>query len=449
MSRPSVTVSWTIVVVACLGTIAGNIVLGDRNVEEDDTTRWILLRLQSRVLVAAHQWSPGQALPQAAALEAEATTPRLARAMAALYAEIDDRRPSPAALAMLARDRDTLDDPGELALHQAVELAVRDGTAALTPEQADRIRSSMGWFGDLLLVSDAPADDPARRALLAGAQRALLGFAAVLAAGGAGVLAGIVLLVVAAVRRHRGRLVFAMNPPPVHGPVYLRAFAVYVGLFFLLQIVPALAGESLGGALTGAVALVGLVVASLLGVLWPLLRGVPAAEARTDLGFHRGRGILREAACGIVGYVAILPVFAAGFAATLVLITLRSLVGGDGGGGPVSHPIVPLVTEGGTAVRLAILFLAAGFAPFFEEWMFRGALYGHLRTRAGIVLSGTAMALLFAAIHPQGLLTVPALGALAFGFGLLREWRGSLIAPMVAHALHNGTLVALMWIALP
>jgi len=57
------------------------------------------------------------------------------------------------------------------------------------------------------------------------------------------------------------------------------------------------------------------------------------------------------------------------------------------------------------------------------------------------------MGVLFAAIHPQGLATIPALAGLAIGFALIREWRGSLIAPMAAHAMHNGILVGFMWLA--
>jgi membrane protease YdiL (CAAX protease family) len=30
---------------------------------------------------------------------------------------------------------------------------------------------------------------------------------------------------------------------------------------------------------------------------------------------------------------------------------------------------------------------------------------------------------------------------LGFGFAMMREWRGSLIAPMVAHFLHNATIM--------
>jgi membrane protease YdiL (CAAX protease family) len=38
--------------------------------------------------------------------------------------------------------------------------------------------------------------------------------------------------------------------------------------------------------------------------------------------------------------------------------------------------------------------------------------------------------------------------ALGFGFALLREWRGSLIAPMTAHALNNGIVMTFLIVAL-
>jgi membrane protease YdiL (CAAX protease family) len=51
---------------------------------------------------------------------------------------------------------------------------------------------------------------------------------------------------------------------------------------------------------------------------------------------------------------------------------------------------------------------------------------------------------LFASIHPQGILGLPALGGLATLFCLLRETRNSLIAPMTAHAMVNGTTLLLL-----
>ncbi|MBI4025702.1 MAG: CPBP family intramembrane metalloprotease [Verrucomicrobia bacterium] len=46
-------------------------------------------------------------------------------------------------------------------------------------------------------------------------------------------------------------------------------------------------------------------------------------------------------------------------------------------------------------------------------------------------------------IHPQGWFAVPVLMSLGFTFGFLREWRGSLIAPVCAHAINNGLILAL------
>jgi membrane protease YdiL (CAAX protease family) len=56
--------------------------------------------------------------------------------------------------------------------------------------------------------------------------------------------------------------------------------------------------------------------------------------------------------------------------------------------------------------------------------------------------------LIFAALHPQGFLAIPALASIGMGFSLLREWRDSLIAPMVAHAINNGILVGMLWLIL-
>ncbi|MDG1899304.1 MAG: CPBP family intramembrane metalloprotease, partial [Phycisphaerales bacterium] len=98
-----------------------------------------------------------------------------------------------------------------------------------------------------------------------------------------------------------------------------------------------------------------------------------------------------------------------------------------------------------------VYFVAAVVAPFLEETVFRGVLYRQLRSATGrwrigwsVALSIFVVSLVFAAIHPQGLVAIPALAAIAVGLGLMREWRGSLIAPMVMHACSNGIVVTLM-----
>jgi membrane protease YdiL (CAAX protease family) len=109
------------------------------------------------------------------------------------------------------------------------------------------------------------------------------------------------------------------------------------------------------------------------------------------------------------------------------------------------------VPQGGWPDLLGILFLASVAAPLIEETMFRGVLYRHLReasARFGPVLSffasGILVSFVFAVIHPQGIFAVPVLMALAFGFAMAREWRGTLVPAMVGHALNNGILTLLL-----
>jgi len=96
--------------------------------------------------------------------------------------------------------------------------------------------------------------------------------------------------------------------------------------------------------------------------------------------------------------------------------------------------------------------LACLIAPIIEETVFRGILYRHLREGTAKWRTGTSIAfsvgfngLIFAVIHPQGLIAAPALMAVASGLSLAREWRGSLLAPITMHATNNGVLMLLLF----
>jgi len=56
--------------------------------------------------------------------------------------------------------------------------------------------------------------------------------------------------------------------------------------------------------------------------------------------------------------------------------------------------------------------------------------------------------MLFAAVHPQGWTGAPVLAAMALSFALVREWRGSLVAPMLMHGMWNGLVLVLVRVAL-
>jgi len=64
-------------------------------------------------------------------------------------------------------------------------------------------------------------------------------------------------------------------------------------------------------------------------------------------------------------------------------------------------------------------------------------LFHHLRGRWAWAPSAAVVAVIFAAIHPQGWVAVPVLASIALALAALREWRGSIIASMTAHAFNN------------
>ena len=115
------------------------------------------------------------------------------------------------------------------------------------------------------------------------------------------------------------------------------------------------------------------------------------------------------------------------------------------------HPIQEMIASGSGFAIFYVVLMACIAAPIVEETMFRGVLYRHLRELTGgkarwmsVAFSAVFNGVIFAAIHPQGVLAIPLLTALAVSFSLAREWRDSLVAPMVMHAINNGAITTLM-----
>jgi membrane protease YdiL (CAAX protease family) len=241
-----------------------------------------------------------------------------------------------------------------------------------------------------------------------------------------------VVLILGISRWRSGKISLTLAPRSrVEGSVLVEGFAIYLALFLFLpwllrqMSVPLPRWAAYGPAL----------IALIIGMMWPLLRGMQHAQWREALGLHRGQGWWCEMGAGVLGWVASLPLLVVGMIAASWIMKLT--------GEFPSHPIVDVFAGNGWAKFGAIL-LAVVWAPISEEIMFRGHLFpglsAWLRWLPGVLLS----AFVFAAIHPQGWAGVPAIMALACSFSLLRLWRQSLIAPMTAHALNNGIMCVVM-----
>jgi membrane protease YdiL (CAAX protease family) len=319
---------------------------------------------------------------------------------------------------------------------------------SLSSEERTQLQNQLGWFGDLALTPlEAPAHE--RQAVLAPAYTTLAAiggfiavFFALFVAGCFGLLAFFVLAIM---RVLQGGLLRGT----LHGGVYAETFALWLLLFICISVglsfVPVPKSWQL--LLIGAGDLLSLSI-----LAWPVLRGIPWAQVRRDVGLTRGRAGIAEPLVGFWTYTMSLPFVAAGMLVTLFLLHLtRSLPGGGSPQEP-GHPIQEYMTLGNGWVWLQMFFIASIVAPIVEETMFRGVLYRQMRqvtSRWGFVpsllLSMLAVSFVFAVIHPQGWVAVPALMAIAFALTLTREWRVSLFPSMVQHGLHNGCLVLLSY----
>ena len=95
--------------------------------------------------------------------------------------------------------------------------------------------------------------------------------------------------------------------------------------------------------------------------------------------------------------------------------------------------------ESYASLGLWTLPLALIAAPLFEEFIFRGLIFGGLRRSFGIWPATLASAALFAIVHPAfSIIPVFVLGACA---ALVYERSRSLLAPMIVHAVYNACVI--------
>jgi membrane protease YdiL (CAAX protease family) len=139
--------------------------------------------------------------------------------------------------------------------------------------------------------------------------------------------------------------------------------------------------------------------------------------------------------------------FAAGLVAALgslaVVLVSRPFLGS-----PKAVEQLALLAGGASPAAFAIILLiGVAMAPFWEEALFRGALYGWCRGRLGVFWSALLVAAGHSLLHFDPA-AMPALIAVFFWFGLLLEWTGNLWVPILAHATNNTVAVLAAWVYL-
>ncbi len=329
-----------------------------------------------------------------------------------------------------------------LAIYSSVIAAAYLGSDEVDPDAADETIGELGpgWFADALTLRlaprlDAPAvAEEARRSLAARAQRLLRRLRAIVAIDalllGLGVAAAVVTW--RHRRKPRATVASAALPPP---------WTLGAGLATLVR----------GGALA-AVVLVLLLVGSHWLVEQPLLaETLDQPLMYFPLLLLVWRGLLAPAGLGFVAAFGLWPrpgawLTVARAASVLVAAGIAIDIALDAVGEPwglTSHWTEWFDADlawGAPAAVAVMLVSSILFAPVFEELIFRGLLYGTLRTRLGWPLAATASALVFALAHGYGVAGF----ASVFLSGVLWAWvyerTGSLLPSLVAHVVNNSAV---------
>ncbi len=314
-----------------------------------------------------------------------------------------------------------------------------------TADQAILLHDELGWAGDCFVATFRNPSDPERAKILSSGFRLIMVMFILMVGLVISVPLGFVLFIIAVVQVARGRIRSRLQPKQlvstISANVYAEAFAVYFASFAVFAGIASV----VGGANTAVAGFTAVAAASVLGVGWPFWRCQSRRRVAHELGLSRGQGVVKEILCGVAGYIAGIPFFLVGIACTVILMLFYTSYLQSNGqvleqGMDLSDPVTEMLMRGNPIALFGMFFLLSVFAPFFEETMFRGALFGSLRRYVPFLVAAPLMAFIFAAIHPQPLFAVPVLMSLAINFAIMREWRGSLIAPMTAHALHNGVI---------
>lgn len=119
-------------------------------------------------------------------------------------------------------------------------------------------------------------------------------------------------------------------------------------------------------------------------------------------------------------------------------------------GGEIENPQVAAITgqQGFSWLNFGLMLLLAGaIAPLVEEVLFRGLLYGWLRSHLSAAPAVITSAAIFSALHVIPVL-LPAIFVIGVVLAIAYEYSDSLWIPILLHAMQNSVVVVLIFVAL-
>ena len=348
--------------------------------------------------------------------------------------------------------------PGEQDLDEVIQHALSSTESApFSLAEQNLVVERLGWFGELLSAHavserapDAPNKNDVTPTIFVEAKNSFMRFLIGLFVFLGAMVFGFIALVVIVTAFSKNRTTWHFTPPTIRPALALETFALYlIAMFGLSHLAAWLLPRGLGNTaakLFGQSAPLSVnaiaIVFTLLVMLWPIFWGERWREVR------RSFGIFTESFTRFYQDILLAPTTYLASWIILIVILFGYGMAVDALGIDMSqgaHPVVPLLLKShDPSVTTAVLILAAIIAPIIEEIFFRGALYGYMRTRLNRWTAILLSSLIFAVIHPQGMVGVVPLTCIGCVLAFLREWRGSLVAPMIAHACFNGVTLLII-----
>ncbi|MCH2178164.1 MAG: CPBP family intramembrane metalloprotease [Mariniblastus sp.] len=328
-------------------------------------------------------------------------------------------------------------------------------SSLIPKDDRDFLTSKLGWCGSLALVPSGTPNQSERQKVINQATSTFWMMVGIFFFAVGLLLSALVSVATLLYLLLSGNIQTKMRTSRQRGSIYLETFAIWISLFIILQLGIGFAGSVITDPMILQILMPTVFFASLFVLIWPALRGIPFREVREDLGLTLGNP-LKEITVALVSYTALIPfVLCAGVVSVVLGILLSSLqetneFSSTTAGG---HPIQEEIASGDPTTWLIVFLTACVAAPVVEETMFRGVLFRHLRDATvgwrryqSIGFAALFNSLIFASIHPQGLVGIPLLTTLAIGFSLMRQWRGSLLASIVMHAINNGLVTCTLFL---